>query len=425
MSLLRLIRLEAFRHPLALLLLGLLTAVGAGGVNAALAIGEHLADTARLALTGSAGERRIEVRPPDPDNEAGMSFQRALLDAEDLAFLRGLDGLEELRVVRNVPLPATLRVRMPPIIDTEQFLALYALSAEDVPGEHRERWQSDEDPVPLLFNPRVVTLYNFGLADRYHMPRLSAEAMLGLGVQLIVGADRFRRISGAFQTKASVVGYSADVSLWGVGVPRRIAERWLRQLHGELPESYGPISATCRFADSASLTAARAAIAERGLVLDREGELAAAVTRAQRAARLAILALLTLLGAVLVCGAAALTAAVCAERRRALARYRSHGAGLRQLLPGFGGGLLLAAVLGALAGSGLAALSIEPLSQQLDAVLLGPPDERSLPAPPAPGIGAVQILVAGLAAPLLVLLACTPVIAAARRRALLGELRQG
>lgn len=355
---LRLAWLEGQRYPLVLLVLALLVMAGTAAVALAWSLTGHAGDLARAALSGSTEQRRLVVTPRQLAEGQRLAFTPRHLSDEDLALIAALPGLDSQRIFHGVPLPTTIRVQVPGIIDSAQFLALLATDLDGLPADAAAVWDDDGPSCPIVLHPQVVPLYNLGLADRYGLPRMDPSMLMGVELHLEIGSDVFRQMRGHFRVPARLVAYDPDASLWGATVPRQRAEDWLRRLHdGVLPPAYGPVQAVLRFADGASFAAAREMLVERDLVLDGETALATALVRAEAALAWllrggGLLALLLLAAAV-----AALAMVSAAERERACRLYRQCGAGLIDLALIFG--LLpalttaLAALLGLLLAQGL------------------------------------------------------------------------
>lgn len=414
--LLRLIPHEARRRPGSLLLVGCICLLGCGSLVAGLGLLDHLGAVARYAISGSTDEHSLTILPETPDHAGGvLSFQRSLLDADDEAFVRGLAGLHDLRVIHGVPLPAELAVRMPPMFDSEQFVGIVSLATEDVPTDLQDAWAATSGPWPLLANPGIVNLYNFSLADRYGLPRLSQNSLQEMHMELVFGEDRFRRLATTVKVRAVLAGFSGDVDTWSIAVPRHRAERVIAHILGEVPATAGPIRFIAEFSDPEGFAAARQACIDRGLVILGDDQLAAAVSRGQTTVRWLLLFAAALGGLLIAAATAALASAIVAERRDALIRYRACGASTSQCWLLFAGGLLLAAGAGALAG-GLTGHALLPrLAAPFVELLLGPAEGRLLPVPTLERSGWLPLL--GSAASLLLTgLAAWPPVALACRR---------
>lgn len=416
MRLLRLMWLEAARRPWSTLPIVALALLGTAAILLSQALGNHLALASRLALAGSADERTLTIRAPaSPDL---ISREAPRLSAADLSFLNGLAGRQALRVLQGVPLPATIEFKLGKVIDCNQFLAVYGLDLDTVPPEAVAAWKRTEGAVPLLINPQVVTMYNLGLADRYHLPRIRGEVLQQLTGRLVVGRDPFHELPKVETIPAYVAGYSTDVPTWGVAVPQQRAAAWLRELapHTEA----GPVEVHLRFQDQPALAAARAAIKERGLLVEGENLIAATIARAQHLLTLAIRGLALLLAGVLAILGALAASALVAERRRSLAHYRLHGAGTLHLLTICGGGVVAAGILGALVGGVLAHLIHPGLASRLALALLGP----DLPLPPPLGLPSPGLILAPMLTAAVLLLAIAPLAWHEAHRDLLSDLRE-
>lgn len=425
--LLRLVRLEAFRRPLPLFLIGLLALFSAGGAALAIPFTAYLAKCTTLALVGSEAENELIVLPRPPKTTQGfsMTFDRPLISADDMAFLETIPEVNDFRVLYGIPVPATGRFEKKPFFDTEQFVAIYAMDTEDIPAEHRARWDQTDGPVPVLVHPSVVRLYNLGFADRYALPRLQPEFLTedgGLVFELDVGKDVFVELDGWRTTEGQIIGYSVDVPAWGITVPTRYLKPWMNGMEWPyLQPEPGPMQVTLAFADADAKAAGRQLVVNHGLVADGLADLAEQVGKAREVTEVVVQLLLVLLGLLAMASTTSLAAGMVAERRRPLALYRSHGARLPHLSLIFGGGLMFAAMLGAIAGTIIAHQVLVSQAPALAERLLG----ASLPNPPDPAFSWTWYLTAPALAGALMLIAVGPVLIGALRRPLLSDLRSG
>ena len=139
-----------------------------------------------------------------------MSFERRQLSADTLAALRQLPGCISCDVLHAVPVPATLRIRMAGLLDNDQFIGVFSLNGDLVPKELQQQWMRPDGPVPIILNPQVIPLFNIALAERYHLPQISPDILLGAGVTLEFGRDRFMSLSRYASLPARFVGYHAQ-----------------------------------------------------------------------------------------------------------------------------------------------------------------------------------------------------------------------
>ncbi|MFW5829044.1 MAG: hypothetical protein ACOCXA_02175, partial [Planctomycetota bacterium] len=232
--LLRLLWRENRRRPLSLMLLALL---GGGGsfvvVSAAVVTGrlETLIED-RLQIEQHEGAI-VDVHPAAPEHQiAGMSFERPHLSQEEVAWLRALPEVRASRVLSAVPVPTTVYVRVPGLLDSNQFLALYGIPASDMPSALQEEWREAriDGPIPVIMNPEVITYYNLGMADRYGLPRLDPDILMDRTFGLLVGKDVFKELPHAFQSRIVVRGYDSIVNPWGIALPKHITDVMLERL---------------------------------------------------------------------------------------------------------------------------------------------------------------------------------------------------
>ena len=413
----RLIWAEARHHPLALPVLALLCAIGAGGMALATGLVDHMASIRLRAVVGSSEERTLRVRAPEPS--LGLSFERRLLSDADLDFLTGLPGVASHRVVSGLPLPASMRVRIPAMIDARYDITLYTLDDDAVDPALAEDWQRDDDLVPMILNPRLIALYNLGFADRYRTPRLQRQALVAIPLPLEIGRDMFGSLPNPITDRIGVViGYSDDLPVWGAGIPHRIAAQWLPRLFPDgPPEGTGPVLATLRFATLDALVAGRAAIRDRGLPLEGETALAEAILHDRRLSRGINAGLLALIGVIVALATGCLASAMLSLRRRNLALMRSLGAGFHHLLFIYALPLAASAGIGALAGSLGATLILPALAENISATV--PVDLDGLEAT----VPRALILWPPLLAMVIAILTLIPILWRTLRRDLLAELR--
>ncbi|MHC5067698.1 MAG: hypothetical protein ACYTF0_03810 [Planctomycetota bacterium] len=377
----RLMRLEAVRRPWSLAVLALVVAMMTAAIVVWSQVGDWALEAVARGLRGGDAERRLHMLPPPT---AGIDLSHPHFSSEDLAALAALDGCQRLTPVWEVPLPASLAVSLPGVIESEQFLALYAVDVEAVPESARTAWTDPDGPCPLLINPQVAALYNTGFAARYGLPRIGPEMLRSLALQLSVGADAFRALPGALVQPARVVGFSDEISLWGVAVPRARAVDWVAALSPADP-AFAPVSVWTVWRDGTSLAAARAFAADYGWSVGDEMPLVRLLARARAGVRatLVVAALLAALAVGLIVAVLALV--VISERAAAQRRYLAQGASWLQLAVVFGAGHVVVSALAAVIGVGLAA--------GLSAAVAGPVGTmigQQLPAAaPLPSLAAV------------------------------------
>ncbi|TVR15454.1 MAG: ABC transporter permease [Planctomycetota bacterium] len=335
-----------------LLLAGLLFTITSMVISTILHSVDAMSTIRLQALSGSS-DLILRVRPPDP--EGSMSFARPMLEEDDISMLASLPGLKSHAVISGLPIPASMRVRIPRIIDSRYDVTLYTLEASAVPAELQEYWHKgslDGDVVPMILNPQLLTLYNLGFADRYRTPRLGQDALLNLRLPLSIGRDLFGSLPHTIENHdGKVIGFSHDLPVWGAGIPQAYADAWLPVLYPDRPpQGIGPVLVTLRFADLSAMVQAQEGIAARGLPIDGESGLAQAVLQDRAVARGATMVIMGVIAVILLCAMSGLTAAHVQQRRLTLALCRSIGARPWHLAIILGGGPLVASVLGAIAG---------------------------------------------------------------------------
>jgi hypothetical protein len=414
---------EGRRRPLSLGLLCCLAVSGSLLVALGSGVADHLSLLLEERLRSTDGNAIIiDILPAAPaQTMAGISFERPVIGVEDVTWLQTLPGVVGSRVLHAVPVPATVFVQVPGLLDSNQFLALYGIAAEDMPEEVRPLWEA-ADPdgvVPAVMHPDVMTYYNLGMADRYGLPRLDKTVLQDRTFGLLVGRDIFRSLEGAFRARINLCGYDGIVNPWGVALPKTVTDAYLQRLfpHG-VPAEAAPVQVRLHLESADRIDDLRRQIDERGLSLAETDPLASMISGISAVGRrlVQIIALVLLL---IVGGAcASLAAGLVSERRRQIALYRLSGAGLFHLLVIFSAALTATLVLSAAIGVGAAGFLLPRLVAPLATLLQGASD---IPATLSPGIWLQAILAAlvcGLAAtapPLLVLV----------RMPLLALLRQG
>lgn len=361
---------EHRRRPLSLGLLvglGVLSSLLLCGASALLRAAPQLVEAF---LQRGSEQLHIDVFPRPARGLAGIGFERPVLSPADVTWLRQCTGLQHCLVIHAVPIPATIFLEVPGLIDSEQFLALYAISEADLPEEVAQAWRGNETAVPFLFNPQVIRYYNLGMADRYHLPRLDYTAIAGRNFGLLVGVDLFKRLPGHFQTDIQVAGRLSAINPWGIALPKRITDRWLDTLfpHGR-PPGAAPIQARLTAASPQDQIRLRRLIEERGLQIGAHDPLADLLVQLVGFGRLLLGALAILLLTITFSAVAVVNAGLVNERQRQIAIYRLCGARFWQLLvifaAGSAGALILAAEVGFLLATLLVPLLLDPLVQYL------------------------------------------------------------
>ncbi|MFW5845642.1 MAG: FtsX-like permease family protein [Planctomycetota bacterium] len=364
MRLLALSLREQLRRPWLSALLALLCLLGALLAALAWEVSWHGGRMLEILLRGRDEALVVDVFPASGGNLGGIGLSRPVLSDKDVAWLRALPDVARCQVIHAVPLPATLHVRVPGLLDNSQYLSLYGIAAADIRPELREIWAAAraDRPIPFQLNPQVMRYYNLGMADRYGLPRLEPSILEERTFKLVVGSDPFRQLSGAFQVEIQVRGFNEAILPWGIALPKHLTDAFLARLYPTgIPDTAAPVQARIFANDGRALATIQEAIQERGLTTGVQQSLAGAVRDLHLILRSAAVAVGGVLALVLVIAAAAQVSALVTERRRQIACYRLAGAHLGHLLVIYGGGIAGICALAAAAGAWLAGPLLPPL----------------------------------------------------------------
>ncbi len=201
--------------------------------------------------------------------------------------------------------------------------------------------------VPVIISPQLLTMFNHSVAPALGVPRLSSDALVGLGFDLTVGQSIVlgqRGARGVGRTSARIVGMSPFAMRLGITLPLKVAEKLLAQYSSDpkLPTHYASLWVRATSADQ--LPKLLKVLQSMGLSVDDSAERLARVISMGTflASLLGVLVLLMSVQHIFYSFVVALM-----ERRHALGIFRALGARRGQILASV---LLHAAILGFLGG---------------------------------------------------------------------------
>ena len=283
------------------------------------------------------------------------------LDDESLQRLSRLDGVAGVYPVVGAGFPLRAQGGAEILgrgIRTDLFATGIdpALVAGDVaPGHTFEDPGPDGTVIPVLVARRLLDLYNTTVAAAIGRPRLSAEAVVGLSAELVLGSSYVQGTPDPAKVRrriGQIVGVSDHATLVGITVPEATLRRW----NGIYGNGKSPtVAAYVRTKTPADAGPVAAAIERAGLAVDETMKITAAVVAGA--------GVLGALFVAVVLGLAAFAIGqtfflLVAERRSELAVLRAMGARRRDLrrlvlseaaVVGIGAGLV-----GVVAGAALA-----------------------------------------------------------------------
>ena len=347
-------RHEAKRQRWSLYAVSLLAVICGALVSSAL-IGVEWVQYASRAMSVSDHQAlSVTVRPPRPQGNLGISFERPLISDDDIAYLRQLPDVRSVRPIKQIPAPSMIGIRFPGFINAVQTIALYEVEADSLPAELRAVWDRptlSDGRTPIIINAEALTLFNLGFADRYGMPRVNLQAVQDRNFDVYVGRDEFMNIGKSVTVKTRIVGSSYDFPPWGIAINPATAAQFRQQLAEVLPRGYGIVSAVVECRNSNGLDQVEAAIERLNLSYDDRPQLATLLAKAVRWTRLSSVGLTLVL--IFIFAAAIITSLsmVMSERRRQVALWISLGARAWHLVVILGTGLGLRAAMAAAIGT--------------------------------------------------------------------------
>ena len=110
------------------------------------------------------------------------------------------------------------------------------------PGEHFESmdFQSGLE-VPVIISRYFLDLYNLGVAQANNLPQFSQSAGIGRTFDLVLGESTLSTLVSPLKSRripCRVVGFTPDVTLFGLVIPLRVAREMNQWRHGKKIQDY-------------------------------------------------------------------------------------------------------------------------------------------------------------------------------------------
>lgn len=369
------LRLELRRRPGPSLLVCVAVAVSVGIVTAATSLmwGVYVNGVKPLVPSLPLDMFQVEGRTVDVGILSLGSLGNAL-DQQGVDRIAGLPGVAQVHPVRSAGVPMRAAGGQEILgrrISTDVFAQGVdaALVADALPAGEAFVHAPGE-PIPVVLSTRLLELYNTTVAPVLGQPRLSPEAVRGLGFELWLGlsATRGRITDDPVKVEAKVVGLSDRASLAGITVPAETVARWDAQF-----QTNSPITrAWVRVAEPGEAGRVAESVERAGFRVDEGPKLIGWALVLAGALGGLLSAFLIGLGALATGLAFSL---MVTERRMEIAVLRALGAERSRVLGWFSGQALflglLGSALGCLAGWGLAAAANLALDRALAGLAVG------------------------------------------------------
>ncbi|MBN1902897.1 ABC transporter permease [Candidatus Sumerlaeota bacterium] len=100
--------------------------------------------------------------------------------------------------------------------------------------------ESDQ-PAPVVISRYFIDLYNFGIAQSNNLPQFNETAALGQTFDLVLGESTISGLANAHKSKriqCCVVGFTPDVTLFGIVMPLEIVRDLNAWYHGNQSDDY-------------------------------------------------------------------------------------------------------------------------------------------------------------------------------------------
>ena len=190
-------------------------------------------------------EKRLVVKPKTL--ELGpLKMNRTKLNAVIIDQIKDLEGVENVYPIQPINFP----VRAEGTIFGQQIMTDIVVNGAPpqlvensiAPGEKFSGSDyTPEKPAPVVISRYFLDLYNFGIAQSNNLPKFNESTAIGREFDLVLGEST---ISGLVHTKKSrrircrVVGFTPDVSLFGIILPLEIVKVLNSWYHGRVILDY-------------------------------------------------------------------------------------------------------------------------------------------------------------------------------------------
>ncbi len=236
------IRMRRIRMLSARLGIGLAVFFLALGLGASLGIWRGL----QPALEKLFPERKLIVRPPAVD-VAMLRVQTLKITGATLKQFRDLEGVARVDPQMPVKFPVHAEGTIGPLQDslaTEIVIhgVPRSLVAESLPEDESFEWTfKDTRPCPVVVSSYFLDLYNLGLSESIHLPKLNEGALLGRTFELVLGESVVVMGAGTGKTRrveCAVAGFTRDPNLTGVAAPLSAVRAFNEWYYGD---EYQPV----------------------------------------------------------------------------------------------------------------------------------------------------------------------------------------
>ncbi len=379
-----LIRAEACRRPLSLILLAGIAMLSTTGIVLGFSLIGHMEHIVSTELGKGENLQQLRVLPAKPLTFAGIGINKPILAEDDISAIRHLPGVISSRVIHSAPFPATVYLNLPGNFRVKQGIPIYAIAAEDVPLAIRKQWSDarPDETVPLLFNPQLIHYYNISFATRDNIPRVSHDIFMGQSLDITIGSDPYEHFPNAFNRKTFPISTDTTIAPWAIALPKQVTDVWMAELYGanNIPHTAAPVQLVITLSPSCDRDAIIATIQDTlGLQIEDVHILQGTLFRLSAGGKAILTALSLILFSLLAIGGAGWVASLIGERRMMIGLYRQHGAQLRHLLCIFAGGFMLLLSIAGCLGALCALLIHGPITALILAQL---PIESTPYAPP-------------------------------------------
>lgn len=190
-------------------------------------------------------EKRLVVKPKTL-GLGPVKVNRTRLNSQIIEQITKLQGVKAVYPIQPINFP----VRAEGTIFGQEIMtdiAINGVPAQLIEDSLAPGWEfgaidiASEKPAPVVISRYFIDLYNFGIAQSNNLPQFNESAAMGQTFDLVLGEST---ISGLVNIRKSkriqcrVVGFTPDVTLFGIVMPLEIVKDLNKWYHGTKSEDY-------------------------------------------------------------------------------------------------------------------------------------------------------------------------------------------
>ncbi|MFH0794482.1 MAG: ABC transporter permease [bacterium] len=313
-------------------------------------------------------EREVTVKPRSLDL-AFLRFTPPSLTQDQLDRIRALPGVESVAGLLPITFPISATGQILGNQLTTDIVAAGIdpeyVASSIAPGRRFAYTPGRGEAVPVVISEYFLDLYNMGIAEANHLPKLSRSAAVGRSFTLHLGASTLSDYNDAKTSDVVgiIVGFTRQPGLLGIQMPLDAAKSFVQWYEGAPPQHYTAAFVRLKSLEYYEDTIKK--IEDLGLSAEGNYELVRRVRLAVTLVSALLLLLVILVGVMAFTNLWSALALVLVEQQSELGIMRAFGATRSQLFRLFFGEVAPLA----LAGGGMAVLTVLALQKAAEAAL--------------------------------------------------------